>query len=1166
MPHHPRTPIDLNSASEEDLTHNLKLTPRLAKRVVLMRPYARVEDLSKVWGMDANTLTRILPLVVLGPKVEHASELGSSLPGAVEPEQGVRAESSGPIETESSRPPTGWVEGSIEPSPLRTAIEKPERVSRIWSKKIVFPLLAILLIGAFFRFAGLNWDQNQHQHPDERFLTMVAERIKPVSIGEYFHTETSTLNPLQDGAGYTYGMFPLFATRAVAKWVGMTHYDKIVLVGRVMSGLFDLAAILMLYILGATLYNRRVGLLAAALAAAAVLPIQLSHFFTVDSFSTVFILAAFYCAYRAVPILTPGVQPKWKDLLYYLAFGLVVGLAMACKINTAPLFGILIVAGVVSVGTVWKSKYKRTEAWKVVLVGVVAAGLVMAVTFRIFQPYAFQGPGFFGIQLNPRWLEVMREVTNQVAGKSEWPPNHHWTARPVTYAWTNMVMWGMGLPLGLAAWIGWAWAAWRGIKGDWRRQLLPVLWVAGYFIWQNAQFWRYMRYFIPIYPILILLAAWALVEWLDRTKASREQCWSAFRTQRISAWVWKPMLPNLLFSVVAAIIVGGTYGYAMAFTRIYNEPLTRIAASRWMIQNIRGPINIVVASGNKSQSYPIAAPADLAFYQDDSFHSSFQPLKTGDASTIRTTRVSMALGDVRVKISQDPDGKDILSEGYLVIPAKTPAERQTVHFGDVNLQAGKPYSLLFTMRTSGAMSAQQAYLWDGNQEDPQLPIDWVPSMTGAGLAQGHVEFTPSSDLRVNQLGFEGFHGTYTPGPVTLEFKLSDDPDGQNVLATTQSTNTYASEDQPQSPVFEFDPIKLDARKTYTLSYKVLSGGPIVFAAEQFTLETSWDDYLPLRVDSYDALGGIYAPLNLELYEPDTTEKRDRMADILDKADYIVIPSNRALDSMPRLPLRYPMTLKYYQTLFNCTCDGNAIEAKAATLKPPFHSPFGFDLVASFSNDPSIGPFSISDQLADESFTVYDHPKVMIFKKSADYSSAQVHKVLGSVDLSQVVDQAPLSVSKNPTNYRMPADRLAAQVAGGTWSALYNIQSILNRSQTAGVVVWYLTVLLLGLLFFPMIFLVFRSLPDRGYPFGRLIGILGVAWLAWMLASLKIAPFVQGLLWAIVAGFALLNIWLARENWEEIHSFLKDRWRYLIVVEGLFAALFLFSLMLRMGNP
>jgi len=41
-------------------------------------------------------------------------------------------------------------------------------------------LIAILLIGAYFRFVGIRWDDTFHLHPDERFLTMVETAITPV--------------------------------------------------------------------------------------------------------------------------------------------------------------------------------------------------------------------------------------------------------------------------------------------------------------------------------------------------------------------------------------------------------------------------------------------------------------------------------------------------------------------------------------------------------------------------------------------------------------------------------------------------------------------------------------------------------------------------------------------------------------------------------------------------------------------------------------------------------------------------------------------------------------------------------------------------------------------------------------------------------------------------
>ena len=58
-------------------------------------------------------------------------------------------------------------------------------------------------------------------------------------------------------------------------------------------------------------------------------------------------------------------------------------------------------------------------------------------------------------------------------------------------------------------------------------------------------------------------------------------------------------------------------------------------------------------------------------------------------------------------------------------------------------------------------------------------------------------------------------------------------------------------------------------------------------------------------------------------------------------------------------------------------------AKAAVA--PLEGDLGFDLVATFESYPNLGPLSFPDQSAQESFTVYDHPKVLLFVKTADYS-------------------------------------------------------------------------------------------------------------------------------------------------------------------------------------
>src|SRR5271169_1218116 len=200
---------------------------------------------------------------------------------------------------------------------------------RAWIYDVL--LILVLGIGTYFRVIGLNWDQNQHLHPDERFLTMVESALAPVSKsqgqlgpaptianqqwrqayanampdcqkwGGYFDTYCSSLNPQNRGYSFfVYGDLPIVVVRYIAGWVGQTGYDQVNLVGRQVSALGDLLTILLIYIIAARLYNRRVALLGAAFSALAVLQIQQSHFFTVDTFANLFIFLAIYFAVEII--------------------------------------------------------------------------------------------------------------------------------------------------------------------------------------------------------------------------------------------------------------------------------------------------------------------------------------------------------------------------------------------------------------------------------------------------------------------------------------------------------------------------------------------------------------------------------------------------------------------------------------------------------------------------------------------------------------------------------------------------------------------------------------------------------------------------------------------------------------------------------------------------
>jgi len=139
-------------------------------------------------------------------------------------------------------------------------------------------------------------------------------------------------------------------------------------------------------------------------------------------------------------------------------------------------------------------------------------------------------------------------------------------------------------------------------------------------------------------------------------------------------------------------------------------------------------------------------------------------------------------------------------------------------------------------------------------------------------------------------------------------------------------------------------------------------------ADKIIAREHWDDGLPFG-------GKIeYESLELPIYgmtDP-LTEKEIRQK--IQETDYIIIASNRLYTPLQRIA----QNCKNWNILQQ-RCPQNA----NAYYQQLFNGKLGFKKVAEFENPPTIPLLNvpIDDQGADESFTVYDHPKIMIFKKT-----------------------------------------------------------------------------------------------------------------------------------------------------------------------------------------
>ncbi len=360
------------------------------------------------------------------------------------------------------------------------------------------------------------------------------------------------------------------------------------------------------------------------------------------------------------------------------------------------------------------------------------------------------------------------------------------------------------------------------------------------------------------------------------------------------------------------------------------------------------------------------------------------------------------------------------------------------------------------------------------------------------------------------------------------------------------------------------PIAVKKGDQYYLNLAVDSG-VLTLNGAAVSNETDYDYGLPFRVDGYDAFGGIYrGDLTEQVYWDDNADKLNRFEDILNQTDYIFIPTNHQYAQITRLPERYPLTTYYYRELMGCPQDADIIQCYYEAKPGDYKGRLGFDLVAVFETFPKLGNFEINDQYAEEAFTFYDHPKVLVFKKNENFNIAEVQSSLSSVDLTKAVHLTPRQF-KGYSNLMLPAAKLALQRAGGTWSQLFDYNWAWNKYPVLGLLIWYIFIFLLGLAVYPLVRLAMPGLADKGYPLSRALGLVLFGYLAWIGGSLGI-PYTRTTIAIIFVLILLIGGGLAWYQRDELRQEWREKRKYFLMVEGLFLGFFLFDLLIRLGNP
>ena len=117
-----------------------------------------------------------------------------------------------------------------------------------------------------------------------------------------------------------------------------------------------------------------------------------------------------------------------------------------------------------------------------------------------------------------------------------------------------------------------------------------------------------------------------------------------------------------------------------------------------------------------------------------------------------------------------------------------------------------------------------------------------------------------------------------------------------------------------------------------------------------------------------------------------------------------------------------------------------------------------------------------------------------------------------------------------------------------------------------VLIWLFAIEALGLLAFPLLFVLFRRLPDRGFLLAKPLALLLGSYTLWVLSLAHIIPNSQWGIFVIVAAIALASGYVAKRHWSEIRDFLYQQRYLLIAGEAVFLGFFFLWLTVVLGAP
>jgi len=432
---------------------------------------------------------------------------------------------------------------------------------KVKNKQVSVALIFVLALAVLTRIWGISFGLPHMYHIDEN-------RFAQISL----HYFTGDLNPhfFHVPSLHTYTIAGIWGVYYLGgKALGTFHDRKdfmqafernpsvFMLLGRLLTALMSIGTILVLYLIGAKMYDPRVGLLAALFLVFSPVHNKISHYMVPDVPMLFFMMLTFLFIWL---IYKKGL-PR-----YYILAGLFAGLASATKYGGQMLFLPLFLAHL------FRQLEDRTVWWKIIFnLKLISSGLVFLGAFVLTSPYMI-------LDFQRFWKDF------------QWQSQHlyqtgHFGSSTVEPAWIFYLRQGFRENIGLLSQFLIPAGLVLGFIKHKKREIILFSYPLVLFFMVGGWKAKAVRYLMPITPFFILIAAaflvWALAFlWKSSPSDSAPQS----RQLRGRA---------LLTGVVVLILLFHPAKSVFRFDTLLSHKDTRTLAEEWISTHI--PPDSVIA-------------------------------------------------------------------------------------------------------------------------------------------------------------------------------------------------------------------------------------------------------------------------------------------------------------------------------------------------------------------------------------------------------------------------------------------------------------------------------------------------------------------------------------------------------------------------------------------